>query len=402
MHITRLENGTYKVTIEGPKDPVTGKRRQITRRHAKRNIAIERATKEYNLRMQSLGLYGTDGSKSPTFRDIAEEWHEYYCKRKKVTTAISRRHGLNVLYRYFDNIEITNIRHKMIQNMMDDLSLNICYSIPYCQSIKGTLNMIMKYAINQGLIIHNPALNVSYTKPPITIDSLERDEINEKVIPNNVLKAIFDITDEKRHYYKNLHEYFKIMYYTGCRSGEVAALKSSDVDFKNKTISITKTLFNEHDRRGDYVLLPPKDNEKRVISINDTVLEIVKRLIEENEEKAEVYEGLYINEDFLFCNPEGHPYYTSHISKKFKRAIIDAKFKPKGLTPHSLRHTHTTRLIEAGVSAKVIQERLGHASINTTLGIYAHVTKEMKQLASNELDDHLNFIDELEDELKLE
>ncbi|MBF0842346.1 site-specific integrase [Staphylococcus lentus] len=399
MHIMKTKDGKYKVTIEAPRDPITGKRKQITRRHEKKGVAIEKATKEYNLRMQSLGMYGTDSTASPTFRQVAEEWHSFYSKRKKLTTVVGRRHALNVLYRYFDNIEIRNIRHKMIQNMMDDLSLNKCYSIPYCQSVKGALNMIMKYAINQGLIIHNPALNVSYTKPPITIDSLEREEVNEKIIPTHVLKAIFDITDKKRHYYKNLHEYFKIMYYTGCRSGEIAALKSTDVDLKNKTISITKTLFNEYDRVGDYILLPPKDNEKRIISVNDTVIEIVKKLKAENKEKAEIYEGIYTDEDFLFSNSEGHPYFTSHVCKKFKRAIIDSNLKVNGLTPHSLRHTHTTRLIEAGVPVNVIQERLGHASINTTLGIYAHVTREMKQLTTQQLDEHLKLIDKLDLEI---
>lgn len=396
MHITRLEDGKYKVTIEAPRDPVTGKRKQITRRHVKRSVAIENANKEYNLRMRSMGMYGTDSTLSPTFRQIAEEWFEYYSKRNKITTSLSRKHSLNVLYRYFDKIELKNIRHKMVQNMMDDLSINLGYSIPYCQSIKGTFNMIMKYAINHGIIIHNPGLNVTYTKPPVTVDSLERDELYEKTIPTDILNAIFKTTDTKRQYYKNLHEYFKIMYFTGCRSGEVAALKDKDVDFKNKTISITKTIFSEHDRKDDYILLPPKDNEKRIISVNQTVLDIVCKLIDENKEKVEIYEGIYRDEGFLFSNEEGHPYFITHVSKKFKRAIKDSNFEPNGLTPHSLRHTHTTRLIEAGIPVKVIQERLGHASINTTLGIYAHVTNELKQLTTQQLDDHLKFIDELD------
>ncbi len=256
--------------------------------------------------------------------------------------------------------------------------------------------MIMKYAINHGIIIHNPGLNVTYTKPPVTVDSLERDELYEKTIPIDILNAIFKTTDTKRQYYKNLHEYFKIMYFTGCRSGEVAALKDKDVDFKNKTISITKTIFSEHDRKDDYILLPPKDNEKRIISVNQTVLDIVCKLIDENKEKVEIYEGIYRDEGFLFSNEEGHPYFITHVSKKFKRAIKDSNFEPNGLTPHSLRHTHTTRLIEAGIPVKVIQERLGHASINTTLGIYAHVTNELKQLTTQQLDDHLKFIDELD------
>lgn len=395
MHISKLNDGKYKVTIEGPKDPVTGKRKQITRRHEKRSVAIDRANKEYQKRVKSMDLYGTDNTSSPTFREVAEDWHKYFTARSKVTTAIARRHNLTVLYRYFDNIEIKKIRHKMIQDMIDDLAMNKHYSVSYAQGVKGALNMIMKFAINNGILMYNPASNVSYPKPKITIDSLEREELNENVIPQNVLKGIFTITEQNRRYYKNLHEYFRLMYYTGCRSGEVAALKETDVDFKQKIITITKTLHSKYDRLDDYVLLPPKDNEKRIISVNDETLAMIKKLIDENKELMEIFEDVHKCEGFLFCNSIGHPYFVNHVSKKFKRSILDAGFKVNGLTPHSLRHTHTTLLIEAGVPIKVIQERLGHASINTTLGIYAHVTKEMEQLTTKQLDDHLKIIEEL-------
>nr|WP_241484352.1 tyrosine-type recombinase/integrase [Bacillus clarus] len=55
----------------------------------------------------------------------------------------------------------------------------------------------------------------------------------------------------------------------------------------------------------------------------------------------------------------------------------------KQVTPHSFRHTHTSLLIEANVHIKEIQERLGHSDINTTMDIYAHMTKNIKKEASN-------------------
>lgn len=54
----------------------------------------------------------------------------------------------------------------------------------------------------------------------------------------------------------------------------------------------------------------------------------------------------------------------------------------KHITLHSFRHTHTSLLIEAGVDLKAIQHRVGHTDINTTMNIYAYMTKNMKEKAS--------------------
>ena len=56
----------------------------------------------------------------------------------------------------------------------------------------------------------------------------------------------------------------------------------------------------------------------------------------------------------------------------------------KHITPHGFRHTHTSLLIEAGVGVKEIQQRLGHTDINTTMNIYAHMTKKMEEKASQQ------------------
>ncbi|WP_348774401.1 tyrosine-type recombinase/integrase [Cytobacillus firmus] len=68
-------------------------------------------------------------------------------------------------------------------------------------------------------------------------------------------------------------------------------------------------------------------------------------------------------------------------SIRLQRLLKKTKIK-KDITPHSFRHTHTSLLIEANVHIKEIQERLGHSDINTTMDIYAHMTKNIKKEAS--------------------
>lgn len=90
------------------------------------------------------------------------------------------------------------------------------------------------------------------------------------------------------------------------------------------------------------------------------------------------------------------------MNKAIKRIIRDANFealdkkptiKEENLLPdfscHTLRHTFTTRLIESGMNVKVIQEALGHSDIQTTLNIYADVTKELKQQQFTQFEDFI-------------
>lgn len=131
---------------------------------------------------------------------------------------------------------------------------------------------------------------------------------------------------------------------TGLRIGEVLALTPNDVDFVNKTISITKTKTP----RGE-LTAPKTISSIRTIEVSDSILNILK--------------------DFI-------------SSKKFifnvKYSAVQQTFKKVNVTSHMFRHTHVALLIESGVPIKVISQRLGHSDIKTTLSIYTHVTKNMK------------------------
>lgn len=131
---------------------------------------------------------------------------------------------------------------------------------------------------------------------------------------------------------------------TGLRIGEVLALTPNDVDFVNKTISITKT------KTPTGELTAPKTiSSIRTIEVSDAILNILR--------------------DFI-------------SSKKFifnvKYSAVQQTFKKVNVTSHMFRHTHVALLIESGVPIKVISQRLGHSDIKTTLSIYTHVTKNMK------------------------
>ena len=105
--------------------------------------------------------------------------------------------------------------------------------------------------------------------------------------------------------------------------------------------------------------------------------------------------------DFIFINRFGNVQHQGTLNKALRRIIRDcndAQFEKGGsnqvLLPrfscHSLRHTFTTRLVEAGINLKVIQDTLGHKDFSTTMDIYTDVTKELKQREFDDLQEKMN------------
>ena len=85
--------------------------------------------------------------------------------------------------------------------------------------------------------------------------------------------------------------------------------------------------------------------------------------------------------DLVFCDEVGRPLQLRHVRWHFHQFCKKAGL-PAGLTLYGLRHSCASLLLAAGVNAKVIQERLGHADVGLTLGMYSHVQPRMQQQAA--------------------
>ena len=113
------------------------------------------------------------------------------------------------------------------------------------------------------------------------------------------------------------------------------------------------------------------------------VCEILYSAKREQGQRKKLYREYYYTEfDFICCDNNGFPYRTVSSFLAAFSSYVKNKL-PFTIRFHDLRHTHATLLLEAGISPKVIQERLGHEDIRTTMNIYSHMTKNLE---SNELD----------------
>lgn len=163
---------------------------------------------------------------------------------------------------------------------------------------------------------------------------------------------------------------YKLLFWTGLRLGEARALKTDDIDFNNKTISVSKSYTR---LKGKDVITSPKTKSSiRTIKIDDVLAKDIKEYLN----KAKYI----LDDNFIFR------YNKVHYLSVFKAKSL--KVLGKGLRLHDLRHSHASFLINNGVDVLLISKRLGHSNTAMTLNVYSH-------LYPNKENEAINIINEL-------
>ncbi|MDO4650936.1 MAG: site-specific integrase, partial [Eubacteriales bacterium] len=157
---------------------------------------------------------------------------------------------------------------------------------------------------------------------------------------------------------------FQMLFWLGCRIGEVLAIYYEDIDFENGTVSISKTYYRRNQR--DYITSPKTESSNRKVQVPRFLMEELKE-----------YTGKIFDlkqQDRIF------PITERAVQKKMKEKIEKLEMTP--IRVHDLRHSHIAFLIEKGVQPLMIAKRVGHDSVNTTMNIYGHLYPDkQKQLA---------------------
>lgn len=148
---------------------------------------------------------------------------------------------------------------------------------------------------------------------------------------------------------------FEVLFWTGCREGEMLALTKSDIDFARNQISISKTYYRAEGR--DIITTPKTEQSARVIDIPQFLTQELKDYVDK------LY-GISDDERIFPIVPEA-------VQHKLKREC--EKSGVKKIRVHDLRHSHVAYLIHQGVEPLIIKERLGHRDIKMTLNTYGHL-----------------------------
>ncbi|MBR2675275.1 MAG: site-specific integrase [Mogibacterium sp.] len=268
-------------------------------------------------------------------------------------------------------------------------------------TIHTVLHQVLELGVEDDYIRYNPSDNaLRELKRAHTRGAAKRRALTVQE------QEIFEDYLARQGQYNKWQPIFTVMLWTGLRVGEVTGLRWSDVDFENETININHTLVFYSKGEGDgctFAVNTPKTNAgERIIPMLPIVKEAFKRereLQDAFEIKCEVEVDGYT--DFVFVNRFGGVQHHATLNKALKRIIRDCNFdildKNEGkedvvLLPnfsnHSLRHTFTTRMCEAGMNIKAMQDILGHTDVSTTVDIYAEATEELRRTEMTNLANH--------------
>ncbi|RNB70759.1 MULTISPECIES: site-specific integrase [Brevibacillus] len=168
---------------------------------------------------------------------------------------------------------------------------------------------------------------------------------------------------------------------TGLRRGELLGLEWKNVDLEAGTIDVRQSLT--YVKGIGYVVKEPKTkNSVRIVSIPPSLYHDLKALKVQTSKERMQSEELWEGGDrfFVFSSWNGKPLYPSSVKTWWSR--FTKRHKLKYIRFHDLRHTSATLLINKGVHAKIISERLGHANILTTMNIYGHALRSADQEAA--------------------
>ncbi|GHH99720.1 hypothetical protein AM1BK_32630 [Neobacillus kokaensis] len=293
---------------------------------------------------------------------------------------------------YFGQLKLKDITPKRYQECLNDLKER-GYSDSTREGIHRTGRMIFRKALEFELIKKDPTEFAYLKKDKKTIEQFEEEEL-PKYLEKEELSLFLKTAKESGLE----HDYlvFLILSYTGIRVGELVALKWKDIDFVNHTISITKTYYNPSYNALNYQLVTPKTRKsRRKIIVDEDVIEALKAHKKVQDEVIEQLGDTYYNHDFIFAKTQrhyGYPIVIKNVRDRMKRLLRISGLNEE-LTPHSLRHTHTSLLAEARVSLEQIMDRLGHSDDQITKNVYLHVTQEMKKEASQKFSELMRSLD---------
>lgn len=291
----------------------------------------------------------------------------------------------------FGKNKLVDLKRSDVRGFYNFLAEERHIQVNTIDSIHTVLHQVLELGVEDDYLRYNPSDNA--LKELKKARNFETKRRRALTVPE---QELFESFLSKQGQYHRWYPIFIIMLYTGMRVGEITGLRWCDIDLEDETISVNHTL----------VYYDKRDEERCTFSINTTKTKAGDRTIpmlpkvkdaflmeKEYQEECGLRSKAVVDgyRDFIFVNRFGNVQHQGTLNKALRRIIRDCNYDvldrdhsedvtilPK-FSNHSLRHTFTTRMCEAGVNIKAMQSILGHADAETTLDIYAEATKDLKK-----------------------
>lgn len=289
------------------------------------------------------------------FRDKEGELKERSIKNKRY---MIKTHILP----YFQNKKMNEITPAHIiqwQHVMREKG----YAQTYLRMMQNQMTALFTHASNIYDLSENPCKKVKKMGKSVAdkLDFWTKEEYD---------RFISTIEAGSRYYIM-----FEILFWTGCREGELLALTKSDIDFQNNRMSITKTYYRSE--RRDVITAPKTEQSVRVIELPEFLTREIKEYVDQLPELAE--------QTRIF------PVVAEAVQHKLKRQAEKAGVKK--IRVHDIRHSSVAYLINQGVQPLIIKERLGHKDIRITLNTYGHLYPNQQRKVADMLNEQKSMSD---------
>jgi len=376
-HIVKRSKNSYSIAVSMGKDAATGK-------YKYQWVTVKGTKKDAEKRLSDLlhqldtGTFMKPGK--TTLAEYLERWLKDYARPNLAprTTegyeSIIRRHLIPSL----GNITLTLLKPEHLQRYYSEkLSDGRCDGKGALNSTTVShhhtcLHRALKMALKWGLINRNPADAITPPRP-------QRAQIH--TMNENDITRFLEVA-KPTPYYVLFYEAL----FTGMRRSELLALRWCDVDLLLCEVHITRSLH--HLRTGEFVFrVPLTAKGRRMVSLSPSAA----LLLQEHRNKQEAQRAIVgiplKDDDLIFSDSEGRPLLPDTVSHVWAKLVKRAGLE--GIRFHDARHTHASLMLKQGAHPKVVQERLGHATISTTLDLYSHVAPGLQEAAALRFDEAL-------------
>ncbi|HFZ9659542.1 TPA: tyrosine-type recombinase/integrase [Streptococcus agalactiae] len=373
----KKKNGAivYRASIYLGIDQVTGKKAKtsVTGRTRKE---VKQKARHAQDEFISNGYTVTKVVPIKNYQELAELWLENYQLTVKPQTFIATKRMLyNHLIPIFGTMKVDKLTVSYIQRFINDLSNQLVH-----YGVVHSINRrVLQYGVSLQLLPFNPARDVMLPKVP------KKENKAIKFIAPEDLKALMAYMEKlanKKFSYFFDYVLYSVLLATGCRFGEVVALEWSDIDLENGTISITKN----YSRLLKLIGTPKSKAGVRVISIDKKTINLL-RLYKNRQRQLFIETGTRVSA-VVFSTP-----LKEYQNMATRQESLDRRITEIGIprfTFHAFRHTHASLLLNAGISYKELQYRLGHATLAMTMDIYGHLSMDKEKEAVSYFEKAIN------------
>ena len=366
-HITKRYRNSYSIVLNLGVDPATGKRKQQW-------VSVKGTKREAEKRLSELlHQLDTDTFIRPgktTLAEYLERWLRDYAKPNLSPRGFERYESIVRVHLIpgLGSIPLTQLRPEHLQRhytakLSEGLS---ALTVRYHHTV---IHKALQTAVKWGLLSRNVADGVD-------VPRARRNEM--QTWDEGDISRFLEVANKTPYF-----ALFHTALFTGMRRSELLGLKWKDVDLIFGEVSVTRSLH--HLRDGSYVFTEPKSaRSRRTIALSPSAILTLK---EHKERQALDRAMLGIplrDDDLVFSTLEGKPLRPNTVSRAW--TMLAARAGVKVIRLHDARHTHASLMLKAGIHPKIVQERLGHASIQITLDTYSHVAPGLQEAAAVQFD----------------